>query len=481
MNSSRSYSIRQIEAASELLARARARRDFLSFIRYTKPNYEVNWHNEIICNALQRCYQGLTEGKDQRLLIRTPPRGGKSEIVSRRFPPWIMGNQPDWQVIATSYNDGMAMDNAGDAKTITAERRYQVLFPSLELRQDTQSKALWKTTAGGVYAAAGVGGGITGKGAHILIIDDPYKDAKDAWSPVVRKGIWNWLTTTALTRLMPVSAVIVLLTSWHDDGLDNHILRDKEEVGENWNVIDIPAIMEANYQGRHAQDTRKAGESYWPSRWPVDKLAKLRRRLGPNAWSALYQQRAIPDGGNIIRKEWIKFWRKEPVDLEEIIISADLAFKGSKESSRVAFQVWGRRKEDFFLLKRDTRVREFVETLTDFKKLVRDNPRARVKLVEDKANGPALQSMLQHEVSGIVMVPVEQDKPGRLRAVAPIFASGNVYLPDPAVHPWCSELVEELVRMPNSEYNDDADVVSQTLGWWNVPGQATARWKEWKL
>jgi predicted phage terminase large subunit-like protein len=316
---------------------------------------------------------------------------------------------------------------------------------------------------------------------NCLTIDDPYKDAADAWSANTRKRIWDWLTTTALTRLMPGGGVLILLTSWHDDGLDNKLIRTAKETGEVWEVIDIPAIMEAGYSGRHPEDLRGAGESFWTSAWPVEELEKTRRRIGPNAWSALYQQRAIPDGGTIIERPWIKLWERQPEGLQELILSWDLAFKGNQDSSRVAGHLWGRRGGDFFMLARDTKVREFRETLSDFLAMANKYPRATVKLVEDKANGPALQSMLQHSVPGLKMVPVEKDKEGRLRAVSPVFASGNVYLPNPSIHPWAAEVIEELVRFPNSEYNDDTDALSQALAYWIVPGYGPTRWRNWTL
>ena len=452
----------------------------MPFVHYVKPGYQDNWHNQIIGAALERFEQNVRDRKSPRLLIRTPPRGGKSELASRKFPAWCIGRNPDWQFIGTSYNDTIAADMGGDARTVVESEAFQELFDT-RLDAASTAKDNWRTEQGGVYKAAGVGGGATGYGAHVLTIDDPYKDAKDAWSPTTRKNIWDWLTTTALTRLMPGGGVLVILTSWHDDGLDNKLLRTAAETGEEWEVIDIPAIMEENYTGRHPDDPRVAGESYWPSAWPVSELDKIRLRIGPEAWSALYQQRAIPSGGSIVKREWIKTWLRMPERFDEIILSWDLAFKGLETSSRVVGHVWGRRGGDFYLLDREANVMEFQETLTRFLAMCNKWPRALNKLVEDKANGPALQSMLQHSVPGIVMVPVTQDKPGRLRAVSPVFASGNVYLPDPQVHPWAADVIEELVRFPNSAYNDDTDATSQALAFWVVPGSGPTRWKEWKL
>lgn len=468
------------EAAAEYLRRRSARERFMPFVHYMKPNYDENWHHTVIGEALERFYKAVKEKKSPRLMIRTPPRGGKSELVSRKFPAWVLGKEPDWQIIGTSYNDSIASDMGGDAKDLVTSERYKDLFAT-RLKSDSTAKDNWRTTAGGVYKAAGVGGSATGYGANILTIDDPYKDSKDAWSPTVRKNIWDWLTTVALLRLMPGGGVLVMLTSWHDDGLDNKLLRTAQEAGEDWEVIDIPAIMEASYQGRHPQDPRAPGESYWASAWPLEELHKIRRRIGPNAWSALYQQRAVPAGGTIIKPEWIRTWLRMPEQFDEMILSWDLAFKGEVTSSRVVGHVWARRGGDFYLLHRMARVMEFKESLDEFLKMSNAWPRALIKLVEAKANGSALQSMLEHQVPGIFPVEVNDSKEGRLRAVSPVFASGNVYLPDPQVHPWAAEIIEELVRFPASEYNDDTDATSQGLGFWVVPGSGPARFVEWKL
>lgn len=471
-------SLSLLEATQEAYSRRQARRHFMPFVRYTKQNYRVNWHHELIAKKLEKFEQDVRDRKSPRLLIRTPPRGGKSELVSRKFPAWCLGRNPDWQIIGTTYNDDLAADMGGDAKDCFDSPEFKALFEP-RLKSDSTAKDNWKTDKGGIYIGAGVGGGITGRGAHVFIIDDPYKDAKDAWSGATRKRIWDWFTSTASTRLMSGGGILMILTSWHDDGIDNKLLREQEKVGEKWEVIDIPAMMDAMYVGRHPEDPREPGESYWPDDWPVWELEKIRRR-DEYVWSALYQQRAIPEGGNIVGKHQIRLWRRMPDDMDEIYLSWDLAFKKSQESSRVAGHVWGRKGADFYLLDRDTKVRDFLETLDAFEAMCRKWPRALVKLVEDKANGPALQSMLQHKINGLIMINPDNDKTGRFRAVAPVFASGNVYAPDPEVHPWAQEIIEEWTRFPNSEYNDDTDATSQALAYYVVPGVGPKKWKGWK-
>ena len=470
-----------LEAVEELLRRQEAAERLLPFIQFTKHGYKVALHHRLICNALERIERAVMDRTDARLLVRMPPRGGKSEIVSRKFPAWLLGRHPELQVIATSYNGELAQTLGGDARNLMESEAYRQVFPDVGLRPDSTAKDKWNTKAGGSYVAAGVGGGITGQGAHVLIIDDPYKDAKEAWSATTRRNVWSWYTSAAYTRLMPGGAIVILLTSWHEDGLDNQVLREAKETGENWEVIDIPAIMEATYEGRHPEDQRQPGDSYWPEEWPAEKLQRVKKVVGPYVWSALYQQRAAPETGTIIMRDWLRYWQRLPDDLDEYILSADLAFKKTTDASRVALHCWARKGAFYYLVDRQTEVRDFVESIDAFLALWRRWPKARVKLIEDKANGPAMQAVLQKHVAGIVMVTPDQDKVGRLRAVAPFFRSGNVFIPDPAIHPWSKELAEELVKFPNSPYNDDTDATSQALSYWGVPGAGPPRWKDWNL
>lgn len=387
----------------------------------------------------------------------------------------LLDKIPDLQMIGTSYNDDMAGSMGQDARDLVESWQYQKLFPKVRLRTDSTAATEWQTTSGGLYIGAGIGGGITGKGAHLLMIDDPYKDAKDAWSQAVRKSIWNWYTTAAYTRLMPGGAIIILLTSWHEDGLDNQVLRAAKETGEKWEVIDIPALWEPNYQGAHPEDPRKKlDESFWEpvpgslngnglAGWPAERLKKTRKLLTPYSWSALYQQRASPESGNIVQRDWIRYWMKKPDKFDRIILSCDLAFKKKEGASRVAFHVWGQLGSKAYLLERRAETMDFVETLETFLAICRKWPTLKEKLVEEKANGSALESVLKSQVPGLIMVTPTDDKAARLRAVAHHFKAGDVLLPHPDIEPWSADVSEELVKFPNSPYNDDTDTTSQAL------------------
>ena len=474
---------RKLDLLRDKKARRQARRHFHAFIRYTKRNYEETWFNKIVCEALERVEKRIVARDDARLLIRMPPRSGKSEMVSRKFPAWFMGRHPEMDFINTSYNMKLAQNLGGHARNLITTTLYQNVFPGLKLSKDTKSKDRWSTEQGGSFVASGVEGGLTGTGGNCLVLDDFYKDAKEAWSKLVRENVEDWYKSVATTRLAPGGAIIILCTQWHAAGLDNAVQRWAKEdpEGPQWEVIDIPAIMEESYRNRHAQDVRKLGESYWPERWPAKKLLSIAKLVGSYIWSALFQQRASSEEGSIVLREWIQYWAKLPLKFDDMVLSCDLAFKGKEESDNVSMQVWGKIKvrlvaEDkslhyenhYYLLDRICRPMEFVASIQAFDMLAKKWPKAK-QLVEDKANGPALQSVLKKKYPHMIMVPVDTDKAGRFRAVAPIFERRCVFLPDPAVMAWSATVTDEYVNFPNVDHDDDVDATSQGLGHWEVP------------
>lgn len=474
------------EAAFELLRRRQAREKLMDFILYTKPDYDRNWHHDILTSKLDSVVRSIENGEPRRVIVRQPPQAGKSEIISRRFPPFVFGKHPEWNIIATAYNDTWAEGLGRDARNILDSDRYGKIFSRTQLSQDSRARGLWHTSSGGQYLAAGVGGGITGNPAHILIIDDPYKDRQEAYSVATRKHVFEWWRTSARTRVRFNGAVILLMTSWHEEGLDNALIKMAKDTGEEWEIVDIPAMSEAGYKGIHPLDPRKftgEGVSFWEKNFPTESLKKTKKVSGPENWSAMYQQKASPAAGNIIKRPWVKLWQKLPTDFDEILISWDLAFKKEEQSSRVAGQKWGRVGSRMYFMDRHTELMEFSESVDNFLKMLKADKRIGPRLVEDKANGPALESVLGKKIPGLIMVPVQVDKAERLRAVSFLFRAGNVFYPDPEVHPWAEECIEELVKMPNSAYNDDTDATTQALAYWNETcnfADEAENWDSWE-
>jgi hypothetical protein len=248
------------------------------------PGYVTGAHHAVVCDALE----AVERGEIKRLMVFQPPRHGKSELVSKRFPAWYLGRNPKRQIISASYGQDLASDFGREVRNILTSPEYRALFPGITVASDSAARNRWHTNQGGSYVAAGVGTAITGRGADILNIDDPLKDRSEADSETVRNGVWNWYTSTAYTRLMPGGSVIVTLTRWHEDDLAGRLLAAQEQGGDQWHVISMPAI-------------NADGEALWPARYPITALEGIRTAIGPRDWSALYQQDPRPLDGNLFK------------------------------------------------------------------------------------------------------------------------------------------------------------------------------------
>jgi predicted phage terminase large subunit-like protein len=290
--------IRQLE--TEL-----GRRTLLNFIRYTRPDYEVNWHHRKVAEALDR----VLAGKCRRLMIFEPPQNGKSEQVSRRFPAYALGKKPNLRIVACSYSMSLAEDMSRDVQKIIDSQEYRELFP--ETRLATQ-RDLEKRTQGqfdivghkGYYKAAGVDGSITGKTADIGIIDDPIKNREEAESEVYRERAWNFYQSAFATRQFgDKGAIILCMTRWHQDDLAGRLIAQAENNpnADKWEILNLPAIAEED------DEYRSTGEPLWPDKYPLDELTRRRAGMGEYDWSALYQQRPSPIGGGLFKVGWFQF------------------------------------------------------------------------------------------------------------------------------------------------------------------------------
>ena len=271
---------------------ARARKSLLRFTEYTNPLYQRAAHHELIAEKLE----AVERGDIDRLMIFMPPRHGKSELASKRFPAWCLGKNPKRQIIAASYNSDLANDFGRNVRNLVAEPEFSQVFPDVTLAPDSQAANRMNTNHGGTYVAAGVGTAVTGRGAHIALIDDPFKDREEADSERRRELVWDWYRSTLYTRLMPGGAIVLIQTRWHEDDLAGRLL---EQERDQWEVLELPALG-SNY------------EALWPEWYPVEALERIRDTIGPREWSALYQQRPQPDEGTFFKREWFKEWDKLP-------------------------------------------------------------------------------------------------------------------------------------------------------------------------
>jgi hypothetical protein len=258
------------------------------------PGFELARHHEIVVEQLE----AVERGEIDRLMIFLPPRAGKSMITSQFFPSWYLGRHPDRYVIGASYGQELANDFGRKVRNLMVDPLHRGIFPNGALADDSSAAHRFNLVAGGAYHAVGAGGPVTGRGAHLLLIDDAVKNREEAYSAKSRQALREWYQSVAYTRLMPGAAIVLIQTRWHEDDLAGWLLR--EHASERWQVVSLPAIAE------HDEGWRKEGDALWPSRFPLEVLARTREAIGSAAWMAMYQQRPVAEEGAVFNRQW---WR----------------------------------------------------------------------------------------------------------------------------------------------------------------------------
>ena len=450
-----------------------SRTNLMAFVKATMPSYDIGWVHREICGQLMRFFVKVKKKESPRLIITMPPRHGKSQLVSRHFPSWGLGVDPDTSIIAASYSASLAKRFNKNVQNIIESDIYREIFPNTSFTERSEKvrfvkrrKTYVKTMEffevpgfEGSLRSVGVEGGITGMGADILIIDDPFKDRKSADSPTVRESVWDWYTSTAYTRLSPGGGVLVTVTRWHENDLVGRLVDAmKQEGGDQWEIINYPAIAERD------EPHRKKGEALHPGRYPLEMLLRIKHNIGSYDWGSLYQQHPTPRGGGVFKAKWIRHWTECPKVFDRVIQSWDFTFKDSENSDNVSGQVWGQLGSNFYLLDNDTDRMDFVSQVRAMQRMSSKWPEALEKVVEDKANGPAIISAIGSRIPGIVPYTPRGSKTARAYSVSPLFEAGNVYLPPmDEEHPWVKKYVDELLAFPNAEHDDQVDSTTQAL------------------
>ena len=468
---------RSIAVSPEDVRLALGRDSMVGFLYYTYPQYMMGWVHEEICKELDAFLHAVIERRSPRLMLTMPPRHGKSELASRRFPAYALGRYPDLSFIASSYSGALASRMNRDVQRIIDDPLYRRLFPGTTLSGMDAARKEGTTRylrAGnifeivgrkGVYRAAGVGGGITGMGADIICCDDPVKDREAADSPTISQRIWDWYTSTLYTRLSPGGGIIIIQTRWADTDLSGRLLEAQARgEGDSWRVVNFPAI--ATQDEAH----RRKGEALHPDRYPLESLERIKLAVGIRDWEALYQQHPIPEGGAIFREDWLRrTWLPKdlPSRFDLVVQSWDMTFKDGSASDYVVGQIWGKKGADFYLLDQVRGRWSFTESVDMVRNLTSRASRfekgATRKYIEDAANGPAVIDMLKHEIPGIIPVKPDGTKVARAHAVTALFEAGNVVLPDSSVAPWVFDYKLELARFPNAAHDDQVDATTQAL------------------
>ena len=452
----------QVKAEQELAKRILSRKRLLPFVERFNPDYLAGWVHKDICQRLEKFSEQVANKESPRLMLFMPPRHGKSTLASVAFPAWHLGRHPDHEFISCSYSGSLAMSFSRKVRQLLREPVYKNVFEKSRLDKDSQSVESWQTTQGGGYVAAGVGGGITGKGANVLVIDDPVKNREDAESDNNREATWDWYTSTAYTRLSPGGGILVILTRWHDDDLAGRLLKQAEDGADQWEVIRYPAIAEID------ENFRKQGESLHPERYNVDALEQIRKAIGPRDWSALYQQNPVSDEGDYFSRDMIRYYEYDEIDTAELnyYCAWDLAIGQRDRNDYSVGIVVGVDEYDHLYVVDVVRGKydgfELVEQILDLYETWRPGIVGIERGHIEMALGPFLQKRTRERgLSEAYFKDLKvgrRDKEARARAIQGRMQQGMVYFPKDAV--WTGTMVAELLRFPNGAHDDQVDALA---------------------
>lgn len=428
-----------------------ARQHLIAFICRMYPEYEPSAVHREIAAAVE----WAVETPGARLIVTVPPRHGKSTIISEHAPAWILGNNPDWEIIATSASvDPLATSFSRKAREMIRSPRWpwpQITISKMQagVKQWAIDRKFYRNRTRGAYKASGIGGQIVGLGAELLIIDDPVKDAEAADSKTQRDDLWEWFQGVALTRLSPTGRVIMVGTRWHEDDL---IGRTIQTWPDEWRVIHFPAVN-AN------------GEALWPERWNLARLAKKRAEVGARVWSAQYQGMPVPASGGILKPGWFGVYTALPADIMYYAQSWDTAFKtGQQHDYSVCITFAVDSLSNMYVVDVFREKLEFPDLERAYQTQTLAY-RPRHSWIEDKASGQSLGQWARRQPSlkstAIKMIPVPKSKTTRANQVAPYLEAGRVLLPLYA-H-WKDEFLKEIATFPLTEHDDQADTLTQAM------------------
>jgi predicted phage terminase large subunit-like protein len=438
--------------------RSKASDDFMVFVQEMWPNFIHGRHHAKMARAFER----VANGECKRLIINMPPRHTKSEFASYLLPAWFFGKFPGKKVIQTSHTAELAVGFGRKVRNLVDSANYKRIFPALDLQSDSKAAGRWNTNFGGEYFAIGIGGAVTGKGADILIIDDPHSEQEAAMAqtnPEVYDKTYEWYTSGPRQRLQPGGSIVMVMTRWSKRDLTGQVIKAAaQRSGEEWEVIEFPAIL-------------PSGKPLWPEFWSLEELSALKEEL-PNAkWQAQYMQQPTSDVSAIVKREWWKIWDSErPPSCEFIIQSWDTAFLKTERADYSACTTWGVFYQDDAL----GRSRANIILLNAFKKRM-EFPELKARAYEEFNEWDVDSLIVEAKAAGSPLIfelrqmgiPVQEftpskgnDKIARLNAVADIFASGHVWVPN--TH-WAEELIEEVASFPSGEHDDLVDSMTQAL------------------
>lgn len=448
MTTKATHKVSPQEAAQELIRRDDAAQSLIEFAQYvSEGEFQVAQHHRMIADALER----VERGEIDRLMIFMPPRHGKSQLASRLFPAWYLGRNTGKQIITASYSSDLSSDFGREVRNLVGSVKYHNVFPGVNLRSDSKAANRWHTDNGGVYVSAGVCTAITGRGAHLALIDDPFKDRQEADSDTRREHVWRWYQSTLYTRLMPGGAVVVIQTRWHDDDLAGRLLHEMDKgTGDRWEILELPAI--------NAQ-----GEALWPEWFDIEALERIQSAIGPREWSALYQQRPQPEEGTYFQKGW--FQRYEYADKPQhlnIYIASDFAVSEG-QGDYTEHGVFGTDSDDnLYVLdwwSGQKTADVWIDALCDLFLKWRPHCWFGESGPIRRAIEPFLtKRMLERQAyCRVEWIASTADKPTRARSFQARASMGKVFLP---YLDWAERLLAQLLVFPAGKHDDAVDVCS---------------------
>jgi predicted phage terminase large subunit-like protein len=425
--------------------------DFLSFVKSQWPDFVEGRHHKIIADKFNK----IAEGKLKRLIVCLPPRHTKSEFASTYFPAWMMGLRGNLKIIQTTHTAELAVRFGRRVRNIIDSSDYQQVFPKLKLQADNKSAGRWTSSQGGEFFAAGVGGAITGRGADLLLIDDPVSE-QDALSPTAMDSIYDWYTSGPRQRLQPGGIVVIVMTRWSTKDLVGQVLKKQgDDYADKWELVEFPAIMP------------ESQEPLWPEYWSKEELLSVKASLPVPKWNAQWMQNPTSEEGSIVKREWWNVWEGDVPPYSYVIQSYDTAFSKKESADYSAVTTWAvftpiqDGPEEIILLDAKRVRLDF----PDLKKLAWEEWKywePDCVLIEAKASGtPLTQELRRMGIPVTAYTPSRgQDKIARMNSVAPIFESGMVWVPETE---FAEEVIEEMASFPFGDNDDYCDSSTMAL------------------
>lgn len=437
----------------ELDTANKAKDNFLDFVKAVWPEFISGYHHKKIAEKFQQ----LKDKKLKRLIVNMPPRHTKSEFASYLLPAWIMGHAPKTKIIQATHTGELAFRFGRKVRNLMDHEDYKRVFKDVELSADSKAAGRWETNKGGEYFATGVGGAITGRGADLLIIDDPHSE-QDALSETAFDNAYEWYTSGPRQRLQPGGIIVIVMTRWSTKDLTGRLIGAQKEVkADQWDMIEFPAIFP------------KTGNPIWPEYWKKDELLSVKASLNEQKWQAQWQQQPTSEEGSIIKREWWMKWESDspPNNIQHVIQSYDTAYSKKETADYSAITTWG-----VFTSEADGKVYlillDAVKGRWEFPELKRKalekyrEFEPETVIVEAKASGlPLTHELRQIGIPVTNFTPSKgNDKHVRVNAVAPVFEAGQIWVPDKR---WAQEVIEECAAFPFGDNDDYVDSTTQAV------------------